>query len=286
MKAVLKKVAPSPEYSFTVRRDIGKSMRNSWHYHPELELLFIKKSSGTWLIGDYIGPFRSGDVVLIGANLPHSFRHETVFIGEEEKRSGEAIVLLFKQDILCTTLALPEMRKIAHLLSLSQQGVKVGSATCRKVAHLMETLPEQTHANRLLTLLQVLNMIAESGDYLLLSTPGFNGAAVQHDSQRLRELIEYTQCHFRDKLTLEDAADMVHMTTTSFCRYFKARTGKTYIRFLTELRIGHACQLLINSDLNITEICFECGYNTLSHFINMFKLITGKKPLQYKSYFK
>ena len=287
MKAVLKKVTPPPESSFTVRKDRGEHMRNTWHYHPELELLYIKKSAGTWLIGDYIGPFRSGNVVLIGANLPHSFRHEDTFIREQKGLSGEAVVALFKQDIPSTTLAaLPEMRKLTHLLSLSGQGIKLEGATSLKVAAMMDDLTEQSPGSRLITLLQILYLIAESGDYTLLSTQSFNTCLLQHDNQRLKTVIEYTHTHFRGKFLLEDAAALVHMTETSFCRYFKIETGKTYVRFLTELRIGYACQLLIDSDKNITEICYECGYNTLSHFINMFRLITGKRPLEYKKHFR
>ncbi|HEY9260620.1 AraC family transcriptional regulator [Chitinophaga sp.] len=287
MKAVLKKVTPPPESSFTVRKDTGENMRNIWHFHPELELLYIKKSAGTWLIGDYIGPFHSGDVVLIGANLPHSFRHEDTFIREQKGESGEAVVALFKQDIPSSTLsAWPEMRKLNQLLTLSRQGIKLEGDTCRTVAGMMENLLTQSPGSRLLTLLQILYLIAESGDYTLLSTESFNYDPSQHDNQRLKTVIEYTHQHFRSKLTLEDAAELIHMTGTSFCRYFKIKTGKTYVRFLTELRIGYACQLLIDSDKNITEICYECGYNTLSHFINMFKLITGKRPLEYKSHFK
>ncbi|SEW39930.1 AraC family transcriptional regulator [Chitinophaga arvensicola] len=287
MKAVLKKVSPPPETSFTVRKDVGENMRNSWHYHPELELLYIKKSAGTWLIGDYIGPFHSGDVVLIGANLPHSFRHEDTFIRTQKGQSGEAIVALFKQDIPDSTLAaLPEMRKLTHLLSLSRQGIKLEGNTARKVAVMMEDLPELSPGNRLLTLLQILYLIAESGDYTLLSTQYFNYTPSHNDNHRLKTVIAYTHKHFRGKLSLEEAAEQIHMTVTSFCRYFKMETGKTYVRFLTELRIGYACQLLMDTDKNITEICYECGYNTLSHFINMFKLITGKRPVEYKKHFK
>ena len=287
MKAVLKKVTPPPESSFTVRKDVGEHMRNIWHYHPELELLYIKKSAGTWLIGDYIGPFRSGDIVLIGANLPHSFRHEDTFIRKQKGRTGEAVVALFKQDLPSATLtALPEMRKLTQLLSLSGQGIKLEGATCRQVAGMMERLPEQSPGSRLLTLLQILYLIAESGDYTVLSTQSFNTDLSHHDNQRLETVIAYTHAHFRGKLSLEDAAALIHMTETSFCRYFKIKTGKTYVRFLTELRIGYACRLLIDTDKNITEVCYECGYNTLSHFINMFRLITGKRPLEYKNHFR
>lgn len=284
MKAVLKNVSTSPECSFTVRRDIGEKMRNNWHYHPELELLYIKKSSGTWLIGDYIGPFASGDVVLIGANLPHSFRHEETFVCEQKDVSGEAVVALFKQDITPMLTALPEMRKLTHLLSLSRLGLKVEAPTATKVARMMEELPEQSPGSRLLSLLQILFLIADSGDYRLLSTQSIPANTGYHENERLKAVMEYTLTHFKNKVSLEEAAAIMHMTSTSFCRYFKIQKGITYVRFITELRIGHACNLLIESDASISEICYECGYNTLSHFINMFKLITGKTPMEYKKF--
>ncbi|HVI44490.1 MAG TPA: AraC family transcriptional regulator [Chitinophaga sp.] len=285
MKAILKKVSTPPECSFTVRRDIGERMLNIWHYHPELELLYIRKSSGTWLIGDYIGPFQGGDIVLIGAHLPHSFQHEDIYINATSETPGEAIVALFNEEI--TGIAtLPEMKKVQQLLQLSKRGIRTGNSISSQVAAIMEEMPAQAPGQRLLTLYHILYLIAESGDYEMLSSEGFHYKPLPGDSQRLKVLIEHMHKHFLNKPSLEDAAAMVHMTPTAFCRYFKNKTGKTFVGFLTQLRIAYACQLLINTDNTITEICYECGYNTLSHFINMFKLITGKKPLEYKNYFR
>ncbi|PSL45631.1 AraC-like DNA-binding protein [Chitinophaga niastensis] len=286
MKPALRKVTPHPESSFIVRRDIGENMRNNWHYHPELELLFIKRSSGTWLIGDFIGPFRSGDIVLLGANLPHSFRHEYAYIREQKGQPGEAVVALFKQDMLGATFAaLPEMRKLTQLLTSARQGIKLKGATSRKIAHMMEELPAQSPGGRLLLLLQILHLIAESSDYTLLTSKSFSYDHDHNDNDRLNTIFEYTYSHFRDKISLDNVAALLHMTKPSFCRYFKLKTRKTYVQFLTEVRIGQACRLLIESDSNITEICYACGYNNLSHFFHQFKLTTGRKPLEYKRHF-
>lgn len=283
MKPALRKVTPNPESSFIVRRDHGKGMRNNWHYHPEFELLYIKRSSGTWLVGDYIGHFKSGDVVLIGSNLPHSFRHEYEYVEERDNQPGEAIVVLFLKDILGPPfLSLPEAKEISNLLTLAGRGLKVNRKAKAEVADMIDKMQYATPGKKLIILLTALNLIGESKEYTALSSQGFTYNPNEKDNDRLNTIFEYTYSNFSGKISLEEVASLLNMTKYSFCRYFKSKTRKTYIQFLMEVRIGQACRLLVEEDLTVTEVCYSCGYNNISHFYNQFIAITGKKPLQYK----
>ncbi|MBC7688705.1 MAG: helix-turn-helix transcriptional regulator, partial [Aquabacterium sp.] len=139
-----------------------------------------------------------------------------------------------------------------------------------------------TPGKKLIHLLTMLDEIAESKEYLPLSSKGFMQRPADTDKEKIKMVFEYTFTHYNEKILLEQVAALLNMTRQSFCRYFKNRTNKTYIQFLMEIRIGYACRLLIEDEKNVAEICYEAGYNNVSHFNHHFKLITKKKPLEYK----
>lgn len=283
MKPTLRKAVPQPEHSFIIRRDIGNNMRNNWHYHPDYELLYIKRSTGTWLIGDYIGRFKSGDVILIGPNLPHSFRHEYAYMMERDNEPGEAIVALFLKDILgAAFLNLPESKEIRQILLMSEKGLKLKGKTKQIVAKIMYSLLDKTPGGKLVSLLTILQIIAENNEYKLLASEGFKYQSDGVDNARISAVFEYTFNHYQNQITIEEVAALINMGKHSFCRYFKEKTKKTYIQFLMEVRIGKACRLLIEEDMRVTEVCYSCGYNSVSHFNHQFKSIKNKSPYEYK----
>lgn len=283
MKPTLRKSLPQPEYSFVFREDVGGNIRTDWHYHPDYELVLIKRSRGTWLVGDYLGQFASGDVILMGPNLPHSYRHEQQYLQGNNKRPGEVIAALFLKEVLGTEfLQLPEMVGIRNILLLSERGLKLTGKTKRKIALKMENIQNASPGRRLIDLLTILQCIADSDEYELLASRGFRHEAHSTDNDRISAILEYTFNNYHRQITIEDVAELVHMGKHSFCRFFKERTKKTYIRFLMEVRIGKACRLLIEEDISVAEICYLCGYNTISHFNHQFKTIKMKSPNEYK----
>jgi AraC-like DNA-binding protein len=283
MKPVLRQITSTPEYSFLVRKDVGENMLNNWHYHPEIELLFIKKSSGTWLIGDHIGHFQSGDIVLLGANLPHCFRHEYAHISERDKEVGETICVKFEPGIFGDQfLNMPETKEIKSLFSKCNCGLKLIGETKDNISGSVLKILEASPGKKLVHLLSILEEIAESRNYIELSSKGFVQFSVYKNTERIKHIFEYTFNHYNEKITLDDVAALLNMTRQSFCRYFKNKTNKTYIQFLMEVRIGYACRLLVEDEKNVSEISYHCGYNNISNFNQQFKLITKKKPLEYK----
>lgn len=284
MKPTLRQITTTPESSFLVRKDVGESMLNNWHYHPEVELLYIKKSSGTWLIGDHIGNFDNGDMVLIGANLPHCFRHEYPHINKKGIAPGESICIKFVPDILGSTfLQLPETKAIRQLLSKCNTGLRITGKTKNSLPITIEKMLTASPGMKLAYLLFLLEEIAASKEYLPLSSAGFMLSAGDTNKDKIKLVFDYTFNHYNEKISLPQVAAILNMTTPSFCRYFKTKTNKTYIQFLMEVRIGFACRLLVEDEKNVSEICYECGYNNLSHFNKQFKTITSKTPLEYRN---
>ena len=285
MKPILRRAIPEVENSFVVRKDIGQKMKNNWHYHAECELLCIKRSSGIWLIGDYKGGFKSGDVILIGSGTPHSYRHEDKYIGEEETEQGEALVTLFSPDIFGESfINLPESKEIKSLLELSKRGLKIEGKTLEIIGGIMEELQQAEKGRKLINLLTILHLITEKKEYEILATEGYSCTDGNTNNARLSSIIQYTYYNYHKQITIEEIASLVNMSIHSFCRFFKEKTKKTYMQFLMEVRIGQACRLLINDDMQSAEVGYTCGYNSISHFNHQFKIIKNKSPLEFKKY--
>ncbi len=282
MKPILRQITSTPQSSFLVRKDVGDSMLNNWHYHPEIELLYIKKSSGTWLIGDHIGHYKNGDIVLIGPNLPHCFRHQYSHLINNGKVVGESICIKFIPAIFGSSfLNMPEIKTIKNILTTCQCGLQLTGKTKINLPASIEKMLVASPGKKLIYLLSILEEIAECKEYISLSSTGFMQT---HDNNRdkIKLIFEYTFMHYNEKITLNQVALLLNMTTQSFCRYFKNKTNKTYIQFLMEVRIGYACKLLVEDEKNVSEVCYACGYNNMSHFNYQFKTITKKTPLKYK----
>jgi len=281
MKPTLRKVTPNPGFSFTVRKDCASAMFNNWHYHPEFEILYIKKSEGKWFIGDYVGNFQTGDIVIVGPNLPHCYRHEASYL-DTTGTGGETICLLFGQHIFGSGFFnIPETAAIKTILEQSGKGLQIYRKTGASCAKLIEKMLQMSPSQRFVGLLSLLNMMAEKKDYATLSSGAFTRLE-DSDSHKIKVIFDYTLQHFDQRIKIEDIASSIHMTSSSFCRFFKKKTRKTFVQFLMEVRIGKAGRLLVEEEKNVAEICYACGYNNLSHFHIHFKKVTGMKPLEYK----
>ena len=283
MKPILRKAIPEVESSFIVRKDCGQKMINNWHYHSECELVYIKRSVGTWLVGDYNGAFESGDIIFLGGGIPHSYQHEEKYIIDKEFEEGEALVTLFSPEIFGDSfLNLPESKEIKGLLELSKRGLKMKGNAKREIGGMMEEIVNAKSGKRLITLLNILQLITEQNEYELLATEGYSCQTEKINNDRLNIIIDYTYVNYQRQITIEDVASLVNMSVHSFCRFFKDKTKKTYIQFLMEVRIGQACKFLIEEDMHSAEVGYICGYNSISHFNHQFKTIKNKSPLEFK----
>lgn len=286
MKPLLLKVSADPAHSFSVRHDVQPDINNRWHCHPELELIYFIKGSGTQFIGDSIKQFQPGDMVLVGSNLPHYWRFDDVYFGDGgETQSADTIVVHFNENFWGDQfLQLPENKLIKVLLERSKRGLQITGKTKEALAGILSTMLKTDGAERIILLLSALNILAGSSLSFLTSI-GFKYDHNDSESDRLNNIYEYSMRNFRKKIYLEEIAEVAGVSANSFCRYFKSKTRKTYSQFVIEIKVGYACKLLIENKLNIKQLCYDSGFNNFSTFHKHFKQVTGKSPLMYQKEF-
>jgi AraC-like DNA-binding protein len=284
MKAQFHKILVERRTSFTIRHDQTPYFGTTWHYHPELELVYIIKGQGLRLIGDNISPFSAGEMVLIGANQPHAWQCDKEYFQNNPDLPAEAIVLQFAPECLGRYLLnLPDAYVIPALFERAKSGLLIGGATKSRLEPLLRAAVHATGLERIILLLSILNILGKNVDLQTISSSGH--AFRQHSetkAQRIEKVYRYSALNYKKEITLEAVAALSNLTVTSFCRYFKLITRKTYYDFLTEIRISQACRMLIENKWPTEVICFECGFNNVSNFYRHFKKITNLTPLDYK----
>lgn len=287
MKPHLLKFHLRPEHSFNIRYDVVPYFYKNWHYHPEIELVYIIKGSGKQFIGDSVHLFKSGDMLLLGSGLPHMWSSDQKFLRNNSKLKMEAIVMHFMPECLGEHFfSLPENNSLVKLLDRAKQAVRIKENTKLIVAALMKQLLTSKDTERIILLLQILHVIAYSKQTKSVCTKGLIFQENPADSERLNNIYQYTLNNFSKPITLEQVAKIAHLSPQSFCRYFKSRIKKTFSRFLIEIRIGNACKLLAETNANVSTICYQCGYNNFSNFNRHFKSITGRTPQAHRKYYQ
>ncbi|WP_316809937.1 AraC family transcriptional regulator [Pedobacter heparinus] len=284
MKPHFHKIPSTPQRSFSIRHDIRPNFGNIWHYHPELELHYVIKGEGVRFIGDNISNFSPGEMILLGENLPHTWRSKDEYLQNNPDLQIEAMVIQFLPDCLGKYLLnLPEAYLIPKLFEKAKSGMIINGKTKDKLAALMSSSIEATNLDRIIILLSILKTLAETDEYATIVT-GKNTFYQSNESetQRINKICNYTMTNYKNDITLEEIASLSNLSITSFCRYFKLMTKKTYYDFLIEIRVSHACRFLIENKLPTEMICFDCGFNNVSNFYRHFKKVTGMTPLDYK----
>lgn len=286
MKPILRKVDAGQDHSFSIREDIRPFLYNHWHYHPELELTFIRKGVGNRLVGDSMEHFSDGDLILLGANVPHMWRSDKAYFQGNHDLHIEAIAIHFTADFWGTSfLNLPELKTLRELFLQARRGIKISPQATKSIAEKLEQILTAGHAQRVGLLILILDEIVGDKGKVLLSSQGFINLYNTQYADKINQIFSYTFTHFQNPLSIKEIAEAVNLSKHSFCRYFKTRTLKTYWQFLTEVRIGYACKLLIEGKMSVTQICYECGFNNLSNFNRSFKLVLKRTPLEYAKEF-
>lgn len=276
----------STKETFVFKDITGPYFNPYWHFHNEFQISFIVKGKGTRFVGDHVEPFDEGELVLTGPNLPHLWRSDEAYFKKTSKLTTRGLVVYFDNDLLSTSLLRKEeFYAINKLVKNSARGMEFHGRTRKKIRKLLLEIPQVKGFQRILKLLEIIHILSESKDYNLLSSPGYTNLFKGDDAAKMRMVYDYVMSNFRTKIALEEIASLLNMTTTSFCRYFKPRANKTFIRFVNDIRIGHSRKLLLEDNLNISQISYECGYNTLSNFNRQFKASTKMCPQEYRSLF-
>ena len=282
MQPKLEKIPSAVFSSIAVKRETTPYMDYPFHYHPEYEIIYVKKSHGLRLMGNHISNFSDGDLVFIGSELPHVWKNDKAYYQGDENLKVDVYVIHFLEDALGKGFFnLPEFRRVKKLFSLGQQGMLVKGKDRRIISGLIKEVYNSSDTDRLLYFIKTLSALADVKKYELLSSPGYSNFINNSDTERINKVMNYCMDNYYRDITLDEISHLVNLNKSSFCRYFKSRTFKTFSQFLNEIRIARACKLLSDDDMTISEIGFECGYNNISHFNRQFKLIVGLTAREY-----
>lgn len=252
-----------------------------WHYHPELELDIILSSTGTRFVGDNVEHFVKGDIVLLGKNLPHLWLNDNKYFEDNSELKAKAIVIHINDKFLRGLMEIPEMATVNALLLRSKLGISFRGKLNNYVIQKAQEMIDASDSKRVNLLIDILIDLASRKDSNTLSSSGFVDSFNFSSKDRMAPVYEFVMNNFKENIRLDKAAALAHMNTSSFSRYFSQIHKKTFTQFLNEMRIGYACKLLIENKYNVSQVCFQSGFNNLSNFNRVFKQVKHISPTKY-----
>ncbi len=253
------------------------------HFHEECQMTYILEGEGFLLLGDKLDRFKTEDLYIVGPNLPHVFRNDATYINDKSKIRARAISVFFLKESLQGLLNnIPEARQIKRLIQNTDFGVRFTGESSAKILPQLKKLLKLQGINKVFKFLEICSLMSVSKNVEILSTKA-PMILKSEDSDRLEKVFDYINRNYQKKITLEEVANLIFMTPTSFCRYFKRWTQKTFSQYLIEVRINSACTHLVKKGYNVSEACYSSGYNNISNFHRHFLNITGMTPNEYKS---
>jgi AraC-like DNA-binding protein len=259
--------------------DATKHFYDKLHQHPEWQLTLIKKGKGNLMVGDYLGRFEPGDMFLFSANIPHVFRSDSEYFDFSTDKYSLGFSLYFDFQALGESLL--ELEEFSGLLQW-QQHIKgcyrIVRETKSKILETLNDIAEKEGLNKILAALNTLNYLQKRENLLLLNKLIPHKDYTETEGKRMGKVMSYILSESRHTISLQEVADIANLSKEAFCRFFKERTGKTFTEFLSQVRIHQACQLLQDSDMSISQIAFQCGFQNLSYFNRTFKKYQGETP--------
>lgn len=254
------------------------------HFHPSIEIMYITSGSGTRFVGDNIENYEPGDVCIIGPNLIHEWRSNEDL---SDQNNASCYCLFFKKEIFNgSMILLPEMEGVKKLLDLSELGLKFHGTTRERLTVLIQQGENLHGLGKLTNLLEILEIMANTNEYCVISSPIFLNSNIKNDSFRFNKVHQFMIQNFNRQITLEEIADVANLSIPAFCRYFKKRSSKTFTNYLNEIRIGQAKKLIIEGKFKISSICTIVGFNNMSNFIEQFKKLTNMLPSEYQKLYR
>jgi AraC-like DNA-binding protein len=284
MKPQLHKLVAEPDSSFVYRQWECNYFDKPWHFHKEYELTLIERSEGTRFVGDQVSLFQPNDLVLIGPNIPHLYRNDEAYY-KSSKLKAKSIFIHFTDDFLGKHFFdLPEMKLVRRLLSRSNLGIVIQGSANDYVRKQLYDMQDISPVKRLMKLLDILIMLSASKHLVSILSQEFI-VSNNKDAARIDVVFQYIMKNFKNEIYVEEIASRLNMSIGSFSRYFKHHTRKTFSNYVTEIRISHACQMLIEDRYTVSEIGYLTGFENQSNFYRHFKRYTGVTPKEYKTRF-
>lgn len=271
------------EFSVNAYRRSAHQFEWNWHYHPEVELTLVTRGSGTRLVGDHRESYTAGDLVLLGPNLPHTWFSDDP---GRSPSSNQAIVVQFHPSAFPESLlALPEFRKIGRLFGTAGRGLSFPRKSARRLKSQIEALPQLKGIALWSGLLTILAEVAQIGGHVLSNPIDTNARSFKMGS-RLERVTQEIEARCDEQLNLDDVAASAGMTPSSFARYFRKMTGRTFVDFRNTCRIQRCCRALIETDRAIIDIALESGFQNLANFNRCFRRTHGLPPRDYRKIYQ
>ncbi|HTK21969.1 MAG TPA: AraC family transcriptional regulator [Mucilaginibacter sp.] len=271
----LEKVEFEPGKSFKL---FSPRLRNTflWHYHPEIELVYVEADAGIRHVGSHISGYTQSDLVFIGSNIPHlNFDYRL-------RSDYHQVVIQLREDFLGSAISLaPEFSTIQQLFKKASSGVAFGADTKALVIDKLKQLQQLNSFQQLMGLIEIFQILANAKDFELLNDEDMSIQFFLKDKIRMGAIYEYIDANYNRKPDVNVVAEKVHLTTPAFCRYFKRQTNMTFTDFVNQYRIDMAKNHLMQ-DRNITETCYAVGFESLSYFNKLFNKIVGQNPSDFK----
>ena len=283
MEFVFAEINVPNKHSFITRKlQLGEHTAKI-HSHKNFELNFIVSGAGRRIVGNHITSFEDGDLVLLGPDLPHSWE----ILKSEKNTPPTCIVIHFYENIISSDFFnIPELEKVEMLLKQANSGISFNGKKAKKIRTNMERLVNLRGLESYIELLSVFNLLLQVEDREYLSDTIGYPATFAKDLDQINRVYEYVFLNIEEGIKLREAAELIHMAPGSFCRYFKKKTNRTFMQYVKSVRIGLAAKMLTETDKQITQICYESGYNNLANFNHYFKCIMKKTPSDYRKGFR
>lgn len=271
----LEKVEFEPGKSFKL---FSPRLRNTflWHYHPEVELVYVEADAGIRHVGTHISTYTQSDLVFIGGNLPHlNFDYRL-------RSDYHQIVIQLRTDFLGTAVGLvPEFSVINNLFKSAEYGIAFNGETKNLVAQKLKQLGSLNSLDQLLQLINIFQLLANSNERVILNDDLTSKNFILKDKIRMGAIYEYIDSQYHQKPDVNIVAEKVNLTTPAFCRYFKRQTNMTFTEFVNQYRIERAKNLLMQNH-NVSETCYAIGFESISYFNKLFKQIVGENPSDFR----
>jgi len=282
MKAQFEAFQPLPDSSFRIFGYEVAEFDAPWHYHPEYELTVILKSEGIRYVGNSMESFEAGDLVLLGPNLPHCWKNTPDNVG-----TASSIVVQWPGEFMgAGWLDVEEFKSVKRLLQMAGQGIRFDQGVSARVKPMLAEMLEMQPFPRLIKFLEVLELLAAVKNIHFLCEQGFAYPLNYEDNQRINTVYNYIREHYSERITLATLSGLVYMSEESFSRFFSRTMQKPLFTFLNEYRINMASKMLIETDMQVAEISFACGYESPPFFFRQFRKFGGMTPAAYRKQFR
>jgi AraC-like DNA-binding protein len=256
-----------------------------WHFHSQYEIMYVEHGTGQCFVGDAIQKYADGDLIFFGTNLPHYMNSDDVYKTASSGLKVRGTIIQFEKDFMSYSIDnYPQFFHIKTLLEEAKRGILFTKKNSSGIINLLVKIPDMDGLQQVTNLLTLLQEMATCKERRILASPHFNDSFPQQGNSRIEKVISFINGNYTRNISLKEIASMAAMNHSAFCRYFKENTGKTFMQYVMDMRIGYACKLLSLNEKSIYEICIECGFDSITHFNRIFKRSTNHTPSQYQKH--